>query len=151
MKFILHTQLAEQSSSITFRSVAAHLTELLFQFAGFYTVSFTEIRLSINSIPFMLNLPHFFVAHQHSIDNCNFIKSKLILRKHSQTFTRGDINRSFIRFYFSAEYFKKSRFTCPVCTDNTIAIPFCKVDINLIKKNPLAIRKSNIIYTDHNL
>ena len=98
------------------------------------TVFISEVRFCIDSIFFFHDLIQSCISHHNGIQNRIFVVFEMILLQERKTFTRCDDDLSVRRLKLSGQNLKKCRFTRTVCSDQTVAVSFCKFNINIFEQ-----------------
>src|SRR6476659_2525727 len=91
------------------------------------------------------------MPHHYGVQYCFFIKLELVLFQHSHSLPGCYINAALIGLNFTTEYFQKGTFSGTISADNTIAIPFCKIQIYIFKQNPFTVSQFQVFNTDHSI
>ena len=73
----------------------------------------------------------------------------MVLLQERETLARCDNNLAIGGIQFTGEDFQKSRLTCAVGSDETIAVTLCKFDIYILKQGFFTYSKCYVICTNH--
>ncbi len=69
----------QNPTGTTFRTVTIHFRKLDFKISHLNAIFFRHFRQSIDSIPLPLDLSQFFITHNDSINDAEFLISELVL------------------------------------------------------------------------
>ena len=80
-----------------------------------------------------------------------FVESELVLAENGDPFSGADKYLPLVSLSLTGKNLQKGGFAGAVCTDQTIAVAGCKLDVDVFKDNPLAIGEGDIYCCNHDL
>ena len=114
---------------------AAELGKLLLQNGGSQAVLIGEIGLVVDRILFLAAVVKPLVAHDNGVHDRVLVIHILILLQNRHALFRSDVHRAGRRLKLAGEYLYKSRFTCAVCADDSVAVACGKLQVDTGKQD----------------
>ena len=138
VQIFLDAQTRKKLSGIALGIPAIELCKLLLQLSSTNAVFVREIRLGIEGILLLHDVPEHRVSHHHRVDDGAIIKFEVVLREHREAFAWTKSNCTFRGFKFTADGFEQRRFTGTICTNHTIDITIGELHVHILVENTLA-------------
>ena len=151
MLILLYTQTAQQSRSIALRRVSAHLGKLVLKLSHTNTVLVRKVRLRIQSLTLLHNLPHRCMPHENRVEHRLLIILEVILTKHTQTLASPKLHTTLSRLQLTTNSLQQRRLARPVGTNNTIDVTIRELHVHILVQHSLAELYTNIRKCNHKL
>ena len=145
MEFCFDAQTVQKGCGVRFCFPSVHFRKFTFQLAGADAVFICKVFLCIYGFFFLHNLIQSGVSHNNCIQNRIGVVFKVILLQERKTLSRCDHNVAVGGLKLSGQDLQKSRFSCAVGANETVAVSFCKFDVDIFKQGFFSNPQSDVI------
>ena len=128
---------------------SVHLGELALQLGGLDAVLLGEVFLHVDGVLLLHNLIETLVSHDNRIQNRILVILELVLLQEGETLSRRDHHFAAGGLQLPGEDAQERGLAGAVGTDESVALPLGKLDIDILKQRLLADAQGNIGSTYH--
>ena len=148
MQCFLNAQPTEQCRRVALGVPALHLGKLLLQLRGANAVGVGKVLLGVERILFAHHSPELRVAHEDGVEHRVIVEGKVILRQDRESLAWAHADRATRRVEVATDGAQEGGFTGTVGTDDAITVAGQKLEIDVLKEDPLS--ESDVQTTNYN-